>query len=99
MLILALLFLFCCPTWGHVPQVGKNATLSDADKYFALTQKLEERFKWALKGVIKPLMPSLMQLNEVEDVSGTCVGALTLYLRGLNQAKIWAVRSECCSLF
>ncbi|GFS94906.1 nose resistant to fluoxetine protein 6 [Nephila pilipes] len=92
MLFLSLLLLTCCPTNGHAPPTVENGTISDTDKYFAITEKLEEHFKGALKGALKPLMPSLVQLNEVKDVSGTCVGALLLYLAGLNKAKMWAVR-------
>ncbi|KAF8777508.1 Nose resistant to fluoxetine protein 6 like protein [Argiope bruennichi] len=88
--VLILVFISCCRVSGT--PTTSNETKSDSEKYYNLTEKFEKQWKVTIKGAIKPLMPFMLRMNEENDLSGSCRRALMLYLSGLNQAKVWAIR-------
>lgn len=96
--------LFCCHyalgKVGDDPAPPKNATevKKDTQRFLDLTETLENSFKSVIKGVVKYMMPYIIRLNEDTEISPQCMSSLMKFLKGLNQAKVWAVKSRCILL-
>ncbi|KAG8189325.1 hypothetical protein JTE90_021831 [Oedothorax gibbosus] len=91
-------FVLCCSAVlgkvGDDPIPLKNSTeiKLDTERYLNLTVTLENGFKNVVKKVVKYMMPTLVRMNEYSNLSPECTASLMKFLKGLNQAKIWAVK-------